>query len=165
MTGSENGVRRRVVITGMGLVTPVGTGVQTSWDAVLKGASGIGRIRSFDASDYPCHIAGEVQDFEPLVYVDKKDVKRMDRFTQFAVASATMALDTAALSINEAMRRGVDVCLGVGFGGMATLERNHEACCALVHSAFRRFSCPCSSPIWPLGMSACVLVCAVPIPV
>jgi 3-oxoacyl-[acyl-carrier-protein] synthase II len=127
MTGSNDGVRRRVVITGMGLVTPVGIGVQTPWDAVVQGVSGIGRISSFDASDYPCHIAGEVKDFEPLAYVDKKDVKRMDRFSQFALASATIALDAAALAISEDNASRCGCLLGVGFGGMATLERNHES--------------------------------------
>lgn len=127
MVRSDNGVRRRVVITGMGLVTPVGTGVQTAWNAVLNGVSGIDRITSFDASAYPCRIAGEVKDFEPLAYIDKKDVKRMDRFSQFAVASATMALDAAALTINEDNAAQCGCLLGVGFGGMATLERNHES--------------------------------------
>jgi 3-oxoacyl-[acyl-carrier-protein] synthase II len=127
MTGCKADVRRRVVITGMGLVTPLGTGVQATWEALLKGKSGIRRITGFDASAYPCHIAGEVQDFDPLAYVDKKDVKRMDRFTQFALASATMALDIAALSISEENAHRCGCLLGVGFGGMATLERNHES--------------------------------------
>jgi 3-oxoacyl-[acyl-carrier-protein] synthase II len=126
MAGNKYDVRR-VVITGMGLVTPLGTGVQATWEALLKGASGIRRITGFDASDYPCRIAGEVPDFDPLAYVDKKDVKRMDRFTQFALASATMALDTAALSISEEKAHRYGCLLGVGFGGMATLERNHES--------------------------------------
>jgi len=126
MTGSKTDVRRRVVITGIGLVTPLGTGVRATWEALLKGESGIRRIAGFDASEYPCHIAGEVQDFDPLAYVDKKDVKRMDRFTQFALASATMALDVAALSISEENAHRCGCLLGVGFGGMATLERNHE---------------------------------------
>jgi 3-oxoacyl-[acyl-carrier-protein] synthase II len=126
MAGNKHDVRR-VVITGMGLVTPLGTGVQATWEALLKGASGIRRITGFDASDYPCRIAGEVPDFNPLAYVDKKDVKRMDRFTQFALASATMALDTAALSISEEKAHRYGCLLGVGFGGMATLERNHAS--------------------------------------
>ena len=127
MIGTKNDVCRRVVVTGMGLVTPVGIGVQTTWDALLQGTSGIRRITSFDASAYPCQIAGEVQDFDPLTYVDKKDVKRMDRFTQFALASATMALEAAALPINPEQAHRYGCMLGVGFGGMATLERNHES--------------------------------------
>ena len=125
MTGIENDVCRRVVVTGIGLVTPLGTGVQTTWDALLQGASGISRISSFDASAYACQIAAEVKDFDPLTYVDKKDVKRMDRFTQFALASATMAVETAALSISPAQAHRYGCLLGVGFGGMATLEHNH----------------------------------------
>jgi len=127
MTGNHDGMQRRVVITGMGLVTPVGIGVQTAWNAVLKGESGIGRITSFDTSHYPCRIAAEVKDFDPLVYVDKKEVKRMDRFTQFALASATMAFDAAGLRISEANAPRCGCLLGVGFGGMATLERNHAS--------------------------------------
>jgi len=127
MTGTENDVCRRVVVTGIGLVTPLGTGVQATWDALLQGASGISRISSFDASAYTCQIAGEVKDFDPLTYVDKKDVKRMDRFTQFALASATMAVETAALSISPAQAHRYGCLLGVGFGGMATLEHNHES--------------------------------------
>jgi len=127
MTGSKTEARRRVVITGIGLVTPLGTGVHATWEALLQGKSGIRRITGFDASEYPCHIAGEVPDFDPLAYVDKKDVKRMDRFTQFALASATMALDSAALSISEGNAHRYGCLLGVGFGGMATLERNHES--------------------------------------
>jgi 3-oxoacyl-[acyl-carrier-protein] synthase II len=94
---------------------------------VLQGESGIGHITSFDPSNYPCHIAGEVKDFDPLAYVDKKEVKRMDRFTQFALASATMALDAAAFPISEENAHRCGCLLGVGFGGMATLERNHES--------------------------------------
>src|SRR6266581_4458301 len=127
MTGTKNYVCRRVVVTGMGLVTPVGIGVQTTWDALLQGISGISRITSFDASAYPCQIAGEVKDFDPLTYIDKKDVKRMDRFTQFALASASMALETAALAISPEQAHRYGCLLGVGCGGMATLERNHES--------------------------------------
>jgi 3-oxoacyl-[acyl-carrier-protein] synthase II len=123
----NNGVKRRVVITGVGLVTPLGTGVQPTWEALLKGVSGIRRIASFDPSPYPCQIGGEVKDFEPLDYVDKKDVKRMDRFTHFALASATMALADAGLSISAAHAHRCGCLLGVGLGGMATLERNHES--------------------------------------
>src|SRR5262249_35085063 len=97
MINTKHDVCRQVQVTDMGLVTPVGLGMQTTWDALLKSTSGISRIASFDASAYPWQIAGEVKDFDPLTYIDKKDVKRMDRFTHFALASSTMALETAAL--------------------------------------------------------------------
>jgi 3-oxoacyl-[acyl-carrier-protein] synthase II len=118
-------VHRRVVVTGMGAVTPLGTGRQKSWDALLKGESGIGHITGFDASDYTCRIAGEVRDFDPLDFADRKDVRRMDRFTQFALAGAVMAVEESGLvtSADEAHRIGCIV--GAGFGGMATIERNH----------------------------------------
>lgn len=127
MTASEHAAARRVVITGMGLVTPLGIGVQTTWAALLQGTSGVGPITSFDASAYPCHIAAEVKDFDPLLYVDKKDVKRIDRFAHFAIASATMAFEDAALTLGEEQSARAGCLLGVGFGGLATLERNHEA--------------------------------------
>jgi 3-oxoacyl-[acyl-carrier-protein] synthase II len=120
-------VKRRVVVTGLGVVTPLGTGVLKTWEALLKGESGIDRIDSFDVRDYPCQIAAEVKDFDPLAYIDKKDVKRMDRFTQFALAAATMAVEAADLPITADNLHRIGCLIGAGFGGMATLERNHEA--------------------------------------
>jgi 3-oxoacyl-[acyl-carrier-protein] synthase II len=120
-------MKRRVVVTGLGAVTPLGIGVQPTWAALLKGESGIGNITSFDASDYACQIAAEVKDFEPLNYVDRKDVKRLDRFTQFALASATMAVESSGLSITEQSVHRIGCVIGAGFGGLPTLERNHEA--------------------------------------
>jgi len=120
-------VKRRVVVTGLGLVTPLGTGVLKTWEALLKGESGIDKIDSFDVCDYPCQIAAEVKDFDPLAYIEKKDVKRMDRFTQFALAAATMAVEAAGLPITADNLHRIGCLIGAGFGGMATLERNHEA--------------------------------------
>ena len=120
-------MKRRVVVTGLGVVTPLGTGVLKTWEALLKGESGIDKIDSFDVSDYPCQIAAEVKDFDPLVYVEKKDLKRMDRFTQFALAAATMAVEAAGLPITADNLHRIGCLIGAGFGGMATLERNHEA--------------------------------------
>jgi 3-oxoacyl-[acyl-carrier-protein] synthase II len=109
------------------MVTPLGTGVLKTWEAILKGESGVGKIESFDVSDYPCQIGAEVKDFDPLEYVDKKDVKRMDRFTQFALAAATMAVEDAAMPLAADSLQRTGCLIGAGFGGMATLERNHEA--------------------------------------
>lgn len=120
-------MKRRVVVTGLGAVTPLGIGVQKTWAALLKGESGIGKIDHFDVSGYPCQIAGEVKDFEPLDYVDRKDVKRLDRFTQFALASATMAVESSGFPITEQNVHRIGCVVGAGFGGLPTLERNHEA--------------------------------------
>lgn len=116
-----------MVVTGLGMVTPLGTGVQATWSGILKGVSGIGRIASFDARAHPCQIAAEVKDFDPSDYVDKKDVKRMDRFTQFAIASASMALAESGLAITQDNAHRVGCVIGAGFGGMSTLERNHAS--------------------------------------
>ena len=120
-------MNRRVVITGLGAVTPLGTGVRKTWEALLRGESGIDKITRFDASEYPCQIAGEVRDFDPAAYVERKEVKRTDRFTQFALASATMAVEDAGLPIHDDTADRMGCLLGVGFGGMPALERNHAA--------------------------------------
>ena len=118
-------MRRRVVVTGLGGVTPLGTGVQKTWDALLQGSSGIGTIEQFDPSAYPCRIAGEVKDFNPLAYMDRKEAKRMDRFAQFALAGATMAIEAARVPITADNAHRIGCLLGVGLGGLATLEQTH----------------------------------------
>ena len=126
--GNEhNKASRRVVITGLGAVTPLGVDVATSWQAALRGDNGIGAIRLFDAEAFPCRIAGEVkEEFQPLDYIDRKDVKRMDRFVQFALASAEMAVADAGVRCEAEEPERFGCLLGVGLGGMATFERNHE---------------------------------------
>ena len=126
-SNEHNRALRRVVITGLGAVTPLGTDVPTSWQAALRGDNGIGEIQGFDAGGFPCRIAGEVkEDFQPLDYIDRKDVKRMDRFVQFALAGADMAVADAGVRFAPDASQRYGCLLGVGFGGMATLERNHE---------------------------------------
>lgn len=116
---------RRVVITGIGLVTPVGADTSSTWAGLLAGRSGIGRITRFDASAYPVQIAGEVTDFDPGPYIPPRDVKKMDRFIQFAVAASKMAVDDAGLDpLPDPDRTGV--LIGVGLGGLETLEEGFE---------------------------------------
>jgi 3-oxoacyl-[acyl-carrier-protein] synthase II len=117
---------KNVVITGLGLVTPLGIGTATTWDNVVAGKSGIGRITRFDPTDYPAQIAGEVKDFEPSDFIDGKEVKKMDRFIHFAVAAARFALEDAGvdwenLSDEERDRSGVVV--GAGIGGLPNIEQ------------------------------------------
>ena len=120
---------KRVVVTGMGLVSPVGTDVQSSWDNLLAGSSGGGPITSFDATDdFPCRIGCEVKDFDPLAYLDAKEVKRHDRVSQFAIAASAQAMESAGLagppSGTDPERFGV--IFGSGIGGIATFEEQHR---------------------------------------
>jgi 3-oxoacyl-[acyl-carrier-protein] synthase II len=122
------GETRRVVVTGVGLVTGLGIGTQPTWEALIAGRSGVGPITLFDASRHAARFAAEVKDFDARRWVDKKDVKKMDRFIQFAIAAADFALADAGLPAHvdpaEAERFGV--VIGSGIGGFATIEREHE---------------------------------------
>ena len=113
---------RRVVITGVGVISPVGTGVEKFWSALQAGTSGIKPITAFDAAKLPTRIAGEVTDFEPTDYFDKKEARRLDRCIQFAVAGTKMALDDAGLNPAEMDLDRVGVIYGTGIGGMHTLD-------------------------------------------
>ena len=116
---------RRVVITGLGLVTPVGVDTAATWAGLLAGRSGIGPITRFDATEYPVRIAGEVTDFDPKAYLSPRDAKKMDRFIQFAVAASRMAVADAGLEpLPDPDRTGV--LIGVGLGGLETLEQGFE---------------------------------------
>src|ERR687889_2458959 len=105
---------RRVVVTGVGLVSPLGIGTQANWQALCAGRSGIGPITRFDASQYSARIAGEVKDFDPLQFIEKKDVKKMDVFIQLAIAASQFAVDDAGLTIGPELsaRAGVFIASG-----------------------------------------------------
>ena len=118
---------RRVVVTGVGLVSPLGIGTEANWDALCAGRSGIGPITRFDASQHACRIAGEVQGFDPVQFIEKKDVKKMDVFIQFAIAASQFAMDDARLSITEDIAARVGVFIASGIGGFSTIEREHKA--------------------------------------
>ena len=128
---------RRVVVTGVGLVSPLGIGTQANWDALCAGCSGIGPISHFDAAEFSARIAGEVKGFDPLRFIDKKDVKKMDVFIQFAIAAAQFAMDDAGLSVTDDMARRVGVFIASGIGGFSTIEREHLA---LIKGGPRRIS-------------------------
>ena len=120
-------MRRRVVVTGMGLVIPTGIGVKTAWKNVCEGKSGIGPLTRFDTTGYDTKIAGEVKGFNPELYIDKKEVRRMDLFVQFALAATTEALEDAQLKITPDIAEQVGVIVGTGLGGLPTFEKNHSA--------------------------------------
>ena len=114
-------MRRRVVVTGLGAITPLGNNVPSLWDGLRSGRSGIRRIANFDPSPFSVQIGGEIRDFEPLDYVDKKDARRMDRNVQFAVAAARQAVADARLCIHPANAESVGVIVGSAIGGIKTL--------------------------------------------
>jgi 3-oxoacyl-[acyl-carrier-protein] synthase II len=120
-------LRRRVVITGLGAVTPLATGVEESWRKLCQGESGVARITKFDPSGFNVQIAAEVKDFHPEDFVDKKKIRRTDLFIQYAVAAARMALDDARFIINESIASRVGVVLGSSAGGMNMYEKNLSA--------------------------------------
>ncbi|HBA71403.1 MAG: beta-ketoacyl-[acyl-carrier-protein] synthase II [Geobacteraceae bacterium GWC2_55_20] len=116
---------RRVVITGVGAVSPLGCGNVTNWDALVSGKSGIGLITRFDASDMPVKIAGEVADFNAEKYIDKKEIKKMDLFIQYSLAAAHYAMEDSGLVINDENAERVGVLVGAGLGGLPSIERYH----------------------------------------
>jgi 3-oxoacyl-[acyl-carrier-protein] synthase II len=118
---------RRVVVTGIGLVSPLGIGTDANWRALTTGQSGIGRITHFDPSAFASQIAGEVKNFDPLQFVEKKDVKKMDVFIQYALAASQFAMDDAKLPITGANAANVGVFVGSGIGGFTSIEREHKA--------------------------------------
>ena len=113
-------------MTGVGIVSPLGIGTEANWEALRAGRSGIGPITRFDASQFSARIAGEVKNFDPLRFLDKKDVKKMDIFIQFALAASQFAVDDAALSVTPGMSDRVGVFIASGIGGFTTIEREHR---------------------------------------
>jgi 3-oxoacyl-[acyl-carrier-protein] synthase II len=118
---------RRVVVTGVGLVSPLGIGTEANWDALCAGQGGIGPITRFDASQFSARIAGEVKQFDPLKFIDKKDVKKMDVFIQLAIAASQFAMDDAGLTVPAEIATRVGVFIASGIGGFSTIEREHRA--------------------------------------
>ncbi|MFC2068142.1 beta-ketoacyl-ACP synthase II [Chloroflexota bacterium] len=130
-------MHRRVVVTGLGAITPLGIGVEASWRLLCQGESGIGIVSRFDATDSKTKIAGEVKSFNPLDFMDKKLARKSDRFTHFALAASRMAVEDAGLIINTNNAERVGVAIGTAIGGIDTLERNHQL---LLQGARQRIS-------------------------
>lgn len=119
-------MNRRVVVTGLGMVTPLGTGVRENWEAACSGKSGIRTITKFDPTPFPCRIAGEARDFNSHDWLDKQQVRRLDIFIHFAMASARMAMKESGLKIDDSNRHRVGCLTGSGLGGLALLENYHK---------------------------------------
>jgi 3-oxoacyl-[acyl-carrier-protein] synthase II len=118
---------RRVVVTGIGLVSSLGIGTDANWAALAAGTSGIGTITKFDASQFATRIAGEVKGFDPLAFIEKKDVKKMDIFIQYAIAASQFAIDDSRLDVTADVAPRVGVFIASGIGGFTTIEREHKA--------------------------------------
>ena len=118
--------KRRVVVTGLGLITPLGTGVEETWNALCAGKSGIRRITKFDPSGHACQIAGEVTDFDPADYIEKKEIKKMDTFIHYAVSASQMAVDDAGFKVTPENADRVGVYIGSGIGGLQAIEAFHK---------------------------------------
>lgn len=117
---------RRVVITGIGAVTSLGIGADKLWESIKDGKSGISMIEGIDVSDLPTKVASQVKDFDPSSFIDRKEVKRMDRFAQFALASAQMAMEDSALNLEKINKERMGVIIGSGIGGIGTLESQYD---------------------------------------
>ena len=119
--------RRRVVVTGIGLVSSLGIGTEANWAALCAGQSGVATITKFDAAQFATRIAGEVKGFDPLAFIEKKDVKKMDIFIQYAIAASQFAMDNSKLVVTPELARRVGVFIASGIGGFTTIEREHKA--------------------------------------
>ena len=117
---------KRVVVTGMGAVTPIGNSVEEFWDNIKKNTVGIGEITKFDVSDYKCKLAAEVKNFDPKQYMDPKAARRMEPFCQYAIAATGEAIKDAGLDLEKEDRTRIGTCIGNGLGGVATIEKEHK---------------------------------------
>ncbi len=129
--------KRRVVVTGLGIVSPLAVGVEPSWKAALEGVSGVGPITQFDASALPVRIAGEVKGFDPAHYIEAKEIKKMDRFIHFAMAASIMAVEDSKLKITDENAERTGVIIGSGMGGLHAIEHYHKA---LLDKGYKRVS-------------------------
>ena len=126
MTLHSRNSGRRVVITGIGLITPLGVGTKKTWDALLRGESGIGPVTRFDAARFATRIAGELRDFDPLAFIERKEIRKMGLFTQYAVAAAELAVEDAGIDRAALEGDQTGVCVGSGIGGIDSIEETHK---------------------------------------
>ncbi len=142
---------RRVVVTGLGAVTPVGNDVDTMWKNIVAGQSGIDFVTKVNKEDFPAKVAGEVKDFDPLKYIEKKEARRMDLFTQYAVTASKMAVEDAELTIDETNAERVGVWIGSGIGGMTTYEEQYNKFLKRGHRRVSPFFIPMMIPDMAAG--------------
>ena len=150
-------MKRRVVVTGLGLVTPLGTGVEKSWDNLCSGVSGIDLITRFDTSDHTVKIAAEVKDFHPDDFFEKKQAKRLDLFVQYGIAAALMAIEDSAFEVTEENCERTGVITGCGMGGLPSIEKYHKVCLERGPKKITPFFIPMVIPNMPSGHISMVL--------
>ncbi len=143
--------QRRVVVTGIGLVTPLGTGTEKTWNNLLNGVSGVAPITRFDASGMASQIAAEVKDFVPLDHFDKKSARHLDYFVQYGIVAARMAVEDSTLTINSSNCDRVGVITGCGMGGLPTIEKNHSVYLDRGAKRISPFFIPMAIPNMPSG--------------
>ena len=156
MTRGDGVLGTRVVITGLGAITPIGIGKEDFWKGLLEGRNGIARITRFNAEGFDAQIAGEVKDFDPTAYIDKKESKRMDRCTQFAVAAARLAIEDAGLDLDKENLDRIGTFVGTGIGGMETMHSQYEKFFAKGPSRISPFFVPMMIPNMPAGQVSIV---------
>src|SRR3954466_6924104 len=142
-------MKRRVVVTGIGLVTPLGIGRDETWNALIAGKSGIGPITQFDTKDFATKFAGEVRDFDPTRWIDKREAKTHDRFINLGLVASQLAWDDSGLTVDEESSEKVGAYIGAGLGGVATIERTHST---LVEKGPRRGMSPYFVPMIIVNM-------------
>ena len=147
-------MRKRVVITGLGCISPLGNDVQTMWKNILAGKSGVGHITHYDTTEFQCKIAAEVKDFNPVALFGNREARRMDRFSQFAVAAATQARQDSNLTVNDRNRDRIGVIIGTGIGGMTTLAEQFQLYCERGPSRVSPFLVPMMIPDTAAAMTA-----------
>ena len=147
-------MRKRVVITGIGCISPLGNDVNSTWENLIQGKSGVGPITHFDASDFKTRFAAEVKGFDSAAYFGSRDARRMDRFTQFAVAAAQMAIADANLKVDEATCDQIGVVIGTGIGGLGTLYEQMQVFAERGPSRVSPFLVPMMLPDSAAGMIA-----------
>jgi 3-oxoacyl-[acyl-carrier-protein] synthase II len=144
-------MKRRVVVTGIGLVTPLGIGREETWNALVAGKSGIGPITLFDTTDFATKFAGEVRDFDATRWIDKREARSLDRFLHFAIVASQLAMDDSGLQITDENAERVGVYVGAGLGGVASIERTHSA---LLEKGPRRGMSPYFVPMIIVNMAS-----------
>lgn len=130
-------IKRRVVVTGMGMISPLGLNVEDTWQAIVAGKSGVATIDHFDASELTCHICARVKDFDPAVYMPEKEAKKRDYFIQYGMAAAMQAIEDAKLQVTDANAHRIGLAIGSGIGGLPSIEKYHQV---MLESGPRRIS-------------------------